>query len=67
MTARLKLRFGMPWRSIDTGDTALWPSDRITILKRVGSRYLCKVEYGHSDYPAIMFGFIHKRLVRVLK
>lgn len=65
--AKLKLTFGTPWRSTDEGDTALWPSDEITILRRAGSHYFCRVVYGNREFLQTMHGWIHKRLLRVPK
>ena len=61
-TARLRV-WGMPVWSIDAGKIAVWNSDDITILTRVGSHYFCRVEYGPWESPATFHVWIHKRLL----
>lgn len=56
--------WGIPVWSRDVGQIAVWQSDDITILRRVGSHFFCLVEYGAGGYREQFTTWIHKRLLR---
>lgn len=59
--ARLKTTFGMPCKRLGGHQSAVWNGDKITVLLRIGSHYLCHVVYENSQ----MVVWLHKRAVRV--
>jgi hypothetical protein len=62
-TVRLKY-WGMPCFSLGGRQTAVWQGDEITVLRRLGSHYLCKVVYGYWESPQTMGVWLHKRAVK---
>lgn len=62
---RLKTTFGLPCLSpngIECGRSAVWNGDDITILRRVGSHYLCYVSWNRGRFH--MLAWLHKRTVK---
>lgn len=57
---RLKTTFGISCRLAGGGRSAVWNGDRIYIIKRAGSHYLCCVMW-NQNYEIV---WLHKRAVR---
>lgn len=65
-SARLRTRFGHPIHDVSGNPTALWAGDKITALRRSGTRALCLVEWGRDchDMPHNLLAGVPKRLLR---
>lgn len=58
-TASVRI-FGAPCWAIGYGQIAVWPGDEITILSRVGKRYLCRVVYGAEGFKIVFYAWLPK-------
>lgn len=59
------LRFpGAPCWAIGYGQLAVWSCDDITILTRIGKRYLCRVIYGAEGYKITFYTWLPKKWLR---
>lgn len=62
-TASLRIP-GAPCWAIGYGQLAVWKHDEITILTRIGKRYLCRVIYGAEGHRITFYSWLPKKWLR---
>lgn len=63
-TASLRIP-GAPCWATGYGKLAVWQGDEITVLTRIGRRYLCRVVYGAEHYKTTFYTWLPKKWLRV--